>query len=131
MDGTSLDKPGHDTGKFGPEGLLFLIRQAKPRLPFWHPARATAAIDQLLRTAGPRRMRLRVDVEAHGVARLAPGRTRQELGAVGHHDLDRVIAGVNFGFHDLNSFGAAQWRTCKLWQRDAGSIARRSRRYKI
>src|SRR5215470_5044366 len=85
-----------------PDPLLFrLIRQAKTREPLLEPGQATAAIDQLLCTAGPRRMRLRVDVEPHGVARLAPGRTRQELGAVGHHDLDRVIAGVNFGFHGL------------------------------
>ncbi len=115
MAGTS---PAMTLGKFGPDALLFrLIRQAKPREPLLEPGQATAAIKQLMRAAGPRRMRLRVDVEAHGVARLAPGRTRQELGAVGHHDLDRVIAGVNFGFHDFNSFGAAQWRTCKLWRK--------------
>src|SRR5262249_52628954 len=37
------------------------------------PREPPAAIHQLLLTAGPSRMRLRVDVEVHGVAFLAPG----------------------------------------------------------
>src|SRR6266498_2754745 len=55
---------------------------------------APAAIHQVLLAAGPGRMRLRVDVEAQRVARLAPGGAGGEFGAVGHDDLDGVIVGV-------------------------------------
>src|SRR5579885_2994831 len=37
----------------------------------------SAAVDELLLTAGPGRVRLRVDLELHRVARLAPGRARR------------------------------------------------------
>src|SRR6516225_6680532 len=67
------------------------------------PREPPAAIHQLLLTAGPGRMRLRVDVEVHGVAFLAPGAPGGEFGAVGHHHLDGVIVRVQVGFHGPSS----------------------------
>src|SRR3954470_20652458 len=66
---------------------------------------ATAAVEQLLRAAGPGRVRLGVDIEVQLVAFLAPGRAGLVLGPVGHHDRNRMIIRVNFGFHGI-SFGA-------------------------
>jgi hypothetical protein len=60
---------------------------------------AAAAIEDLLLTAGPGRVRLGVDVEVQRVAFLALGRAGQEFGPVGHDDLNRMIIRVNFGFH--------------------------------
>src|SRR5215813_13040642 len=67
------------------------------------PREPPAAIHQLLLTAGPSRMRLRVDVEVHGVAFLAPGAAGGEFGAVGHHHLDGVIVRMQVGFHGSSS----------------------------
>src|SRR6478609_1845432 len=64
---------------------------------------ATAAIHQLRVAAGPGRVRLGVDVEVQRVAFLAPGGAGQVLGSVGHHDLNRMIVRVNFGFHGNSS----------------------------
>src|SRR4051812_9541076 len=74
----------HETGE-----LLLEARQA------------AAAVEQLLRSAGPGRMRLRVDIEVQRVTFLAPGRTRFEFGSIGHHDLDRVVIGVDIALHDV------------------------------
>src|SRR5262245_4548001 len=63
------------------------------------PREPPAAIHQLLLTAGPSRMRLRVNIEVHGVAFLAPGAAGGEFGAVGHHHLDGVIVRMQVGFH--------------------------------
>ena len=43
---------------------------------------------------------LRVDVELHHVAFLAPGRAGVELGAIGHDDLDGVVVGMDVGLHE-------------------------------
>src|SRR5215469_7311612 len=43
-----------------------------------------AAVDQTLLPAGPRRMRLRVDIEAQRVARLAVGRACLVGASIGH-----------------------------------------------
>src|SRR5712672_1229315 len=56
---------------------------------------AAAAIDQMLLAAGPGRVRLRVDVEMHDIAILAPGRAGGEFAAVGHDDLDGVVVRVD------------------------------------
>ena len=53
-------------------------------------------------------MRLRIDVEVHGIARFAPGRAGKKLGAIGHDDLDGMIAGMDIGFHGSDAFGAAR-----------------------
>src|SRR3546814_5158290 len=49
--------------------------------------------------AGPGRVRLGVDVQAHGDARLAVGRAGLVLAPVGHHDGDLVIVGVDVFLH--------------------------------
>src|SRR6202007_3328256 len=75
---------------------------------------ASAAVDQLLLAAGPGRMRFRVDIEMHRVARLAPRGAGLELGAVGHHHLDGVILGVDLGFHRLpRRFAAPSGGSCR------------------
>src|SRR5580704_10108804 len=82
------------------EGLFL---DAEPGEFLLEARQAAATVDQLLRAAGPGRVRLRVDVETHGVAGLAPGRAREELGAVGHDDLDGMITGVGLGLHGSRS----------------------------
>src|SRR5262249_48958835 len=67
------------------------------------PREPPAAVHQLLLTASPGRMRLRVDVEVQGVAFLAPGAAGGEFAAVGHHHLDGVIVRVQVGFHGSSS----------------------------
>src|SRR5215472_2608657 len=69
-----------------------------------------AAVDQMLLAAGPGRVRLRVDVEVHGVAGLAPGRPGGELGAVGHHHLDGVVVRMGLVFHGSIVPIAEIWR---------------------
>src|SRR5258708_5341541 len=49
---------------------------------------AAAAIDQMLLAPGPGRVRLRIDVEMHDIAILAPGRAGGEFAAICHDDLD-------------------------------------------
>ena len=71
-----------------------------------------AAVEQLLLAAGPGRVRLRVDVQVHGVAFLAPGAAGGEFGAVGHDDLDGMVVRVGFGFHGLLVLRRAQARAC-------------------
>src|SRR5438876_3489047 len=92
------------------------------------PRQPAAAVDQVLLAAGPGRMRFRIDVEPHGVARLAPGAPRLEFGAVGHHHLDGVILGMNVALHGLLAFvGCAGYGARRLrggWGL-AGSIAHR------
>ena len=68
---------------------------------------AAAAVEQLLSAAGPGRMRLRVDVEVERVALGPVGGARLVFGAVRHHDLDRVIVGVNVFLHDGLACGGA------------------------
>src|SRR6201995_5689553 len=63
---------------------------------------AAAAIHDLLGAAGPGRMRPRIDVEVQLVTFLAPGGAGLVLGAVGHHDRNRMIIRVNFGFHGIS-----------------------------
>src|SRR6185312_5715295 len=81
-------------------GTLVLLEEARE---FLLEARdPAAAVHDLLGAAGPRRVRLRVDVEVQLVTLLAPGRARLVFGAVGHHDRNRMIIRVNFGFHGIS-----------------------------
>src|SRR5215216_2845011 len=64
-----------------------------------------AAVEELLRAAGPGRVRPGVDIEVQLVAFLAPGGAGLVLGPVGHHDRNHMIIRMNFGFHG-RSFGA-------------------------
>src|SRR3974377_668911 len=58
-----------------------------------------AGVDQPLLSPGPRRMGLRVDVQAQRVAGFAVSRTRFVRVPVGHHDRDLVIVRVNAFLH--------------------------------
>ena len=49
--------------------------------------------------AGPGRVRLRVNVQADGIARLAVAGTGLVLGPVGHDDVDLMISGMDIGLH--------------------------------
>src|SRR3979409_756075 len=91
----------------GPEkaGLKPSVLLEEARKLLLEARNAATAVEQLLRAAGPGRVRLGVDVEVELVAFLAPGGAGQVLGPVGHHDRNRMIIRVNFGFHDI-SFGA-------------------------
>src|SRR6476620_4661358 len=80
-------------------GSSFFFAEGKAAEALIEARHLAARVEQLLVAAGPRRMHLRVDVEVHGVAFLAPGRANLELGAVGHFDVDHVIIGVNTGLH--------------------------------
>src|SRR5580692_5853728 len=64
---------------------------------------AAAAVEQVLLTAGPGRVRLRVDVEVQRIARLAPGGPGGEFGAVGHDHFDGVVVGMGVGFHGVGT----------------------------
>ena len=58
------------------------------------PARINNAL-----LAGPGRVRLRINVQANGIARLAVAGTGLELGPVGHDDVDLMIGGMDIGLH--------------------------------
>src|SRR5690606_38929451 len=79
-----------------PEAQLLLQAEAAEALV--ELRNLPAAIDQTM-LAGPGRMGLGVDVQAHGLTRLAVGRARLVLGPVGHHDGDLVIIGVDVFLH--------------------------------
>src|SRR5690242_5277252 len=51
--------------------------------------------------AGPRRVGLRVNVQAQRVARLAHAGTGLELRSVGHDDGDLVVIGMDAGLHGM------------------------------
>ena len=105
MDGR--DKRGHDGGEIlkdretdlsAPTAKpLFLGADARELL--LEARQPATTVEQLLLAAGPGRMGLRVNVQMQRIARLAPGGTRGELAAISHDDFDRMIFGMNFGFH--------------------------------
>ncbi len=66
---------------------------------------ASAAVEQLRRTAGPGRMGLRIDVEVHDVALLALGRAGEILRPIGHDHFDHVVVRMYVLFHLLRSLG--------------------------
>ncbi len=57
-----------------------------------------ARINDALLT-GPGRVRLRVNVQANGIAWLAVAGTALVLGPVGHDDVDLMITGMDIGLH--------------------------------
>src|SRR5579872_6573736 len=69
---------------------------------------SATAIDELLRAAGPGRMGVRVNVQMQRRAFLAPGRAGDELDAIGHDDLDRVVIRVDVGLHREVSGGTSK-----------------------
>src|SRR5690349_15438087 len=62
----------------------------------------TAGVQQALLAAGPGRVRFRVDLQPQRVPRLAVGRAGLIAAAIGHHDRDLVIIGVNAFLHRTN-----------------------------
>src|SRR5215472_230629 len=104
-------------------GALFLEPDTREFL--LEPRKPPAAVDQLLLTAGPGRMRLRVDVEVQRVALLAPRAASGELGAVGHHHLDGVIVRMQVGFHGRSSCAARA--TIRQWKWRLYSVARQGK----
>ena len=61
---------------------------------FLEARQASTTVHQLLVAARPCRMRAGIDIQSDGVAFLAVGRVRDELGAVGHDDFDLVVMRV-------------------------------------
>src|SRR3546814_15228285 len=60
-----------------------------------------AAVDDAV-LAGPRRVRLRVNLETDHRALLAVGRASGVLAAIGHDDLDLVVIGMDVGLHRVS-----------------------------
>lgn len=65
-------------------------------------ADASAAVHDLLVASGPGRMRLRIDVELQLLPFLPIGGKGLKLRAVGHHNRNLVIIGVNIFFHSVS-----------------------------
>src|SRR5450432_94768 len=85
------------------EALAASILLEEARKLLLEPRYPAATIQQLLGAADPGRMRLGVDIEVQLVAGLAPGGARLVFGAIGHHDRNRMIIRMNFGFHGIPS----------------------------
>jgi hypothetical protein len=78
-------------------GLLLV--EAEPGEFLLEARQPATAVEQLLVTAGPGRVRLRIDVEVHHVTLLAPGGAGGELGTVGHLHGDGMVIGMGVGLH--------------------------------
>src|SRR5215472_15609619 len=100
--GNRMKNPAR-AGVLTTERTQTLFLEPDPGKLLLEPREPPAAVHQLLLTASPGRMRLRVDVEVQGVAFLAPGAAGGEFGAVGHHHLDGVIVRVQVGIHGPSS----------------------------
>src|SRR5882724_4020322 len=83
-------------------GALFLLEAEAGEL-LLEAGDPPGAIHDLLLAAGPRRVRLRVDVETQRVTLLAPGGAGGELGSVRHDHLDGVVFGMSIGLHGESS----------------------------
>jgi len=79
--------------------LWLLLQEARELL--LEARQAAATIDKVLLAAGPRGMRLRIDVQMQRIAGFAPSGPRGELGTVGHDDFNGVIVGMGIRFHGL------------------------------
>src|SRR6185295_13971824 len=107
---TGKQKTPRQTGAFciselEKRGRLASVLLEEARKLLLEARHAAAAVEQLLRAAGPGRMRPGVDIKVQLVAFLAPGGAGLVLGPVGHYDRNHMIIRVNFGFHGI-SFGA-------------------------
>ena len=63
------------------------------------PGQTSAPVDEVLPSAGPRRMRGRVDFEGELGTRLPEGRARLEGRAVIHDDGNLMVVGMDVFFH--------------------------------
>src|SRR5450631_24846 len=122
-------KPPHEAGVFvaGLSRALFLVgfflvgllvvglQEARELL--LEARQAAAAVDQMLLAAGPGRVRLRIDVEMHDIALLAPGGAGGEFAAIGHHDLDGMVVRMDILLHGTGSVGA-KWgaKMSAIWR---------------
>ena len=79
---------------------LLLVEEAELLL---ETRNASAAVKNGLGAAGPCRMRLRIDIQRQRIAILAVRGAGNELGAIGHHNIDGVIVRVNAFFHRIIS----------------------------
>src|SRR5580692_4962432 len=82
--------------------LLFRAAEADGAEAGVEARQAAAAIQQLLRTAGPGRMGVGIDVEVQRRPFGPVGRAREEFLAIGHDDLDHVVMGVDVGLHVMS-----------------------------
>src|ERR1700692_3224797 len=85
---------------------------------------AAAAVEQVLLAASPGRVRFRVDIEMQRIARLAPGGTGGELGAVGHDHFDGVVVGMGVGFHGVGTGLSVLRNLAALYRDDAAETSR-------
>ncbi len=96
----------HEEGKSRPAARLWascyivkrLAFEAKILEPFVEFGELAATVVKPV-DARPGRVSLGVDIQFHGVARLAPGGSGSEGRAVGHLDGDFVVIGVYIFFH--------------------------------
>jgi len=79
--------------------LFLLVRLEKAGELFLETRHAAATVDELLLTAGPCRMRFRVNVEMQNITLFAPGGAGGEFAAVSHHHFDGVVARMDILFH--------------------------------
>src|SRR6185312_14070636 len=86
-----------------PTPRLLLLDLAEAGEAALEARQTAAAVGELLRAAGPGRMRVRVDVEVERLPRFAKRRAGGELLTIGHDDLDHVIGRVDIGFHGSTS----------------------------
>src|SRR5262245_62906662 len=86
-------------------GLDLLAFQADALETLLELGELAAGVDQAV-DAGPGRVRLRIDIQAQRVARLAHGRAGLEAAAVGHHHVDLVVVRVNAFLHGARSKNA-------------------------
>src|SRR3546814_15443500 len=102
--------PGARSGKTG-TGLLLAAEAGEALVELGDLA---ALVVEAGGAAGPGRMRGRIDVEHHGVTRLAPGRPGRIDVPVGHLELDLVVDGMKVGHHCCFSLSFGQPETRKF-----------------
>ena len=98
----------------GPDGAAVLFGAETEALELLVEARdATSAVEQLLRTARPSRMGVRINIELHLVTGLAPCGAGGEFGAIRHDNGDGVVVWMNIGLHDRPSPVRPDRKSCR------------------
>ena len=70
-------------------------------------------VEQLLRTARPSRMGVRINIELHLVTGFAPGGAGGEFGSISHDNGDGVVVWMNIGLHDRPSPVRPDRKSCR------------------
>ena len=97
--GCGLKNPAYEKGpRLTAQDLLVLLARANAGKALVELRDLAARVDNALH-AGPGRVRLRINIQADGIARLAVAGTGLELGPVGHDDIDLMISGMDIGLH--------------------------------